>query len=465
MKLRAIQQLAENQRNLFLRMPGPLSCTPTLKRPGGRWLDVDPDLGQDAGLLAGVERVVDRLLDRRQQGLARIVEAEQVAVLGKELADRNIALAGRHRFGGRPPPRRPGRDHWSGVPRGHCRPVRRLSVPGRRPRTRGTLERVWLGFLAIRQPCERKLEKSGRAMPLARNGPRPPGLLRRRRAIVKLEKPCGHDGSKENRRRKEAGDRREGIPAHTDLPERGARSKIPIVTIITIRRPAARQSRPVAAGKTGIFSRNGIQRFTPTTGKSRKLILESASIRVSAGSAPSDYKAPAGRPHCGHPCPAPISRLPQRIPLRIFIRQACFTHFVAFAAPAADSSIRSTNDSASSVPSHSRIASSRRILVMNRTHLRAALIAAVADGRLLWHQPDTIRAEFPAGLFSNYYVGPPGHAGPALRQPAPTPPFVGHTWITYPPFRRTNTCTSTAASIIAANPDGGFTKAHIHWPA
>ena len=83
----------------FLRMPGPLSCTPTLKRLVPVCCDVDPDLGQDAGLFAGVERVVDGFLDRGQQGLARIVEAEQVAVLGEELADRDIALAGGHRLG------------------------------------------------------------------------------------------------------------------------------------------------------------------------------------------------------------------------------------------------------------------------------------------------------------------------------------------------------------------------------
>ncbi len=86
----------------FLRMPGPLSCTPTLKRLVAGLLDVDPDFGQDAGFFAGVERVVDGFLDRGQQGLARIVEAEQVAVLGKELADRDIALAGGHRLGRRP---------------------------------------------------------------------------------------------------------------------------------------------------------------------------------------------------------------------------------------------------------------------------------------------------------------------------------------------------------------------------
>ena len=80
-------------------MPGPLSWMPILNRDWSGLLDVDPDLGQDAGLLAGVERVVDRLLDRGQQRLARVVEAEQVAVLGEELADRDVALRRRHRLG------------------------------------------------------------------------------------------------------------------------------------------------------------------------------------------------------------------------------------------------------------------------------------------------------------------------------------------------------------------------------
>ena len=90
----------------FLTMPGPLSCTPTLKRLAPVCFDVDPDLGQDAGLFAGVERVVDRFLDGGQQGLARIVEAQQVAVLGEELADRDIALAGGHGLGRRAAPAR-----------------------------------------------------------------------------------------------------------------------------------------------------------------------------------------------------------------------------------------------------------------------------------------------------------------------------------------------------------------------
>jgi hypothetical protein len=55
---------------------------------------VDPDLGEDARFLAGIERVVDRFLDAREERLAGRIEPEQMAVLREELADRDVALAG-----------------------------------------------------------------------------------------------------------------------------------------------------------------------------------------------------------------------------------------------------------------------------------------------------------------------------------------------------------------------------------
>jgi hypothetical protein len=79
--------------------------------------DRDPDFGEDPRLLAGVQRVVDGFLYRGQQGLARVVEAEQVAVLREELADRDLLLLRGHTLGGlaglarlSPDGRRSGRD-------------------------------------------------------------------------------------------------------------------------------------------------------------------------------------------------------------------------------------------------------------------------------------------------------------------------------------------------------------------
>src|SRR5262249_6892281 len=59
-------------------------------------LQLDDDVRKDPGLLAGVERVVDGFLHAGQQGLARIVEAEEVPILGEELRDGDLALPGSH---------------------------------------------------------------------------------------------------------------------------------------------------------------------------------------------------------------------------------------------------------------------------------------------------------------------------------------------------------------------------------
>ncbi len=100
-ELGAVQQLAEDQRDLFFEDPGAIVLDAGLIAVGGRLFHMHPDLCQDARLLAGVQRVVDRLLDGGQEGLAGVVEAQQVAVLGEELADGDVALAGGHRLGRR----------------------------------------------------------------------------------------------------------------------------------------------------------------------------------------------------------------------------------------------------------------------------------------------------------------------------------------------------------------------------
>ena len=102
-ELGSVEQLAEDQRDLFLKDSRPVVLNPNLVAVVAGLLDVHPDFRQDTGFFTGVERIVDRLLDRGEQRLAGIVETEQMAVLGEEFADRNVALAGRHRFGGCPP--------------------------------------------------------------------------------------------------------------------------------------------------------------------------------------------------------------------------------------------------------------------------------------------------------------------------------------------------------------------------
>ena len=142
-------------------MPGPLSCTPTLKRSVAGRFDVDPDLRQDAGLFAGVERVVDRFLDRGEQRLARVVEAQQVAVLGEELADRDVALLGGHRLGG-------GAARGAAVPLGACASPLVDGVVVRRPRPR---RRRLRRPSTCRRPATRRLRRLRLAASRLRRGP------------------------------------------------------------------------------------------------------------------------------------------------------------------------------------------------------------------------------------------------------------------------------------------------------
>ena len=101
-ELRAVEQLAEDQRDLLFDDARPVVLHADLVAVLADALDVDPDFGQDAGLFAGVQGVVDGLLDGGQQGLARVVETQQVPILGEKLADGDVALAGGHRLGGGP---------------------------------------------------------------------------------------------------------------------------------------------------------------------------------------------------------------------------------------------------------------------------------------------------------------------------------------------------------------------------
>ncbi len=66
-ELRAVQQLAEDQRDLLLDDAGAVVLDADLKPIDARRFDVDPDFRHDARFFAGIERVVDRFLDGRQQ--------------------------------------------------------------------------------------------------------------------------------------------------------------------------------------------------------------------------------------------------------------------------------------------------------------------------------------------------------------------------------------------------------------
>ena len=107
MKLAAEQQSAENVFDLLAHDARPIvhhrHAIPRLlgvrRALRLQVFDDHRDVRQDPRLLAGVQRVVDRLLHRRQQRLAGVVEPEQVAVLGEKFAEQCVNEITAYGFG------------------------------------------------------------------------------------------------------------------------------------------------------------------------------------------------------------------------------------------------------------------------------------------------------------------------------------------------------------------------------
>ena len=84
-EFRSVQEFTEDLRHLAPDDSGTIILDDDAEAILGDLCDGDEDFGQDLGFLTRVECIVDRLLDGRQQRLGRIVKAEEVAVLRKEL--------------------------------------------------------------------------------------------------------------------------------------------------------------------------------------------------------------------------------------------------------------------------------------------------------------------------------------------------------------------------------------------
>jgi hypothetical protein len=100
-ELGAVQEFPEDAGDLGLHDSGPIVAhrKDIMVLCVLHFPDFDPDSRQDAGFLAGVQRIVDGFLDRRQERFAGIVEPQHVPVLGEEVRDRNFLLLFRHRLG------------------------------------------------------------------------------------------------------------------------------------------------------------------------------------------------------------------------------------------------------------------------------------------------------------------------------------------------------------------------------
>jgi len=96
---------------------------------------------------------------------------------------------------------------------------------------------------------------------------------------------------------------------------------------------------------------------------------------------------------------------------------------------------------------------------------RAAIVVAVllAAWNLAPHGSQQASA---ADLFYNYYV-PPGYDGGAEDElyvsPRPTPPLVGHTYITYQPLMPHEFLYRHHRKYIRCHPDGRRTKTLVMW--
>jgi hypothetical protein len=110
-------------------------------------------------------------------------------------------------------------------------------------------------------------------------------------------------------------------------------------------------------------------------------------------------------------------------------------------------------------------------------HAFALLIAAAAVLSVCGFNPQPAQAQGPVGqadVFYNYYVPPGSPAGVAAAMypcPRPTPPLVGHTYVTYAPLLPQQFLYNHQLSYCTCNCDGSMTRTtvrynHLHncWP-
>jgi hypothetical protein len=108
-----------------------------------------------------------------------------------------------------------------------------------------------------------------------------------------------------------------------------------------------------------------------------------------------------------------------------------------------------------------------------RTKISAAIgiVAFVTVLGLAWDTANSARAEIirhsePGDLFYNYYVPPvgPESVGAELYvSPRPTPAFVGHTYITYPPLMPHEFLYKHHRRYVTTHEDAPNTRTMVHW--
>ncbi len=97
-----------------------------------------------------------------------------------------------------------------------------------------------------------------------------------------------------------------------------------------------------------------------------------------------------------------------------------------------------------------------------RTMLAAAVLGLLASV-LAGSQAEAAHPD----IFYNYYVGPSAYGGGIPAQmyvsPRPTPPHVGHTWITYPPLNPHEFMYKHCRKYHKYYHDGGYTESCVRY--
>jgi hypothetical protein len=100
----------------------------------------------------------------------------------------------------------------------------------------------------------------------------------------------------------------------------------------------------------------------------------------------------------------------------------------------------------------------RRLFAVTFAVLVTMAFCAAAQAEFPYHGP--------SDLFYNYYVPPvgPGSVGAEMYLcPRPTPPLVGHTYITYQPLLPQEFLWHHHRTYLRWNPDAGYTRTSVRW--
>ena len=92
-------------------------------------------------------------------------------------------------------------------------------------------------------------------------------------------------------------------------------------------------------------------------------------------------------------------------------------------------------------------------------------LLSTADAAQGWQGTRRVSYQAQNDLFYNYYVGPgpSGTTAQLYESPLPTPPFVGHTWITYQPFMPHEYLWRHQRSYYTYNPGAGWTRTNVRY--